>query len=86
MKAPARRNGPRRLLACLLAAITALALGGCSPRRAQNPSSPLGPVNAVADDGASSLMPRGADVVACCTDGHAAQGPGQFESRAPTRA
>jgi len=59
----------RRLLgAGVLAA--AVVLSGCSALVAQNPSSALRPVNAVADGEEKRLMLQGADVVAYFTQGH----------------
>ncbi len=58
--------------ALLLAA--ALVLGGCSAMMAQNPSSPLKPVNAVADADDSRVMLKGHDVVSYFTQGRHALG------------
>ena len=60
----------------VLAAVT---LGGCSAMRAQNPSSPLKPVNAV-PEGDERLMLKGHDVVAYFTQGRHALGLVQFKS------
>ena len=54
-------------------------LGGCSAMRAQNPSSPLKPVNAV-PEGDERLMLKGHDVVAYFTQGRHALGLAQFKS------
>jgi YHS domain-containing protein len=64
-------------LVLLLAAL----LSGCSAMTAQNPSSALKPVNAVADGGDARVMLKGADVVAYFTQGKYVQGSPQFSSR-----
>ena len=75
----AARPRPRRLIgAGLLTA--ALLLGGCSAMNAQNPSSALKPVNAVADAGAARLMLKGHDVVAYFTAGRHMAGSPAFQS------
>ena len=56
------------------------ALGGCSAMVAQNPSSALKPVNAVADGGDDHVMLKGADVTAYFTQGRYVQGSPQFRS------
>ena len=66
------------LIAVVIGAITALA--GCSAMRAQNPSSALQPVNAVADGDDERVMLKGHDVVAYFTQGHHALGSQQFKS------
>lgn len=66
------------LTAVVIGAITALA--GCSAMRAQNPSSALQPVNAVADGDDERVMLKGHDVVAYFTQGHHALGSNQFKS------
>lgn len=58
----------------------AIALGGCSALVAQNPSSPLSPVNAMPQADGPPLMLKGYDVVAYFTDGHDAPGSPQFQS------
>lgn len=55
-------------------------LAGCGAMVAQNPSSPLKPVNAVADDADSRVMLKGADVVAYFTQGKYVQGDVKFKS------
>lgn len=55
----------RMTLGLLLAA----ALAGCAPMQAQNPSSALRPVNAMAEGADERLMLQGADVVAYFTQG-----------------
>ncbi|MEO5732664.1 MAG: YHS domain-containing (seleno)protein [Rubrivivax sp.] len=70
---------PRRFLATVAIA-TAVLLAGCSAMQAQNPSSPLKPVNAVTDANAERLMLKGHDVVSYFTDGHHALGSPQFQS------
>jgi YHS domain-containing protein len=65
----------------LLASIGAVVLfSGCSALTAQNPSSPLKPVNAVADADDSRVMLKGHDVVAYFTQGKHALGSPQFKS------
>lgn len=62
------------------AALAALVLSGCGAMRAQNPSSTLKPVNAVADGGDERVMLFGHDVVAYFTLGRHALGSAQFKS------
>ena len=62
------------------AATALLALSGCSAMLAQNPSSPLKPVNAVADGGDERVMLNGHDMVAYFTQGRHAMGLPQFKS------
>ena len=69
----------RRLLIAFAAA-GALVLAGCGAMLAQNPSSPLKPVNASADGTDESLMLKGFDVVAYFTEGRHAMGAPQFKS------
>ena len=58
------------------AALLALALAGCGAMSAQNPSTALRPVNAVADGGDARVMLKGHDVVSYFTQGrHAAGDP-----------
>lgn len=67
--------------ALLLGTLTAvLMLGGCSALVAQNPSSALKPVNAVADGADERVMLKGHDVVAYFTQGKHALGSTQFSS------
>ena len=68
----------RGLLAATLAA--SLLLGGCGAMLAQNPSSPLKPVNAVAAEGDDPLMLKGYDVVAYFTQDHHALGSAAHQS------
>ncbi len=56
------------------------ALAGCGAMTAQNPSSALKPVNAVGDANDSSVMLKGADVVAYFTQSKYVQGSPQFKS------
>jgi YHS domain-containing protein len=56
------------------------ALTGCGAMLAQNPSSALKPVNAVADGGDERVILKGADVVAYFTQGRYVQGSPQFKS------
>jgi len=66
----------------LTAALAALVLlAGCSAMQAQNPSSPLRPVNAVADESGQAVMLKGHDVVAYFTDGRHATGLPAFSSQ-----
>ncbi len=60
--------------------VAATLLGGCSAMRAQNPSTALQPVNAVADGDDERVMLKGHDVVAYFTQGHHALGSNQFKS------
>ena len=60
-----------RPIATLLIAAT---LAGCSALQAQNPSSALKPVNAVAMDGDERVMLQGHDVVAYFTKGEPVEG------------
>jgi YHS domain-containing protein len=73
---------PQRLLrrGLLPLVLVAAALAGCSAMTAQNPSSPLKPVNAVADGGDARVMLKGADVTAYFTQGKFVQGSPQFKS------
>jgi YHS domain-containing protein len=57
-----------------------VALAGCGAMTAQNPSSTLKPVNAVADASDSRVMLKGADVVAYFTQSKYVQGTTQFKS------
>ncbi len=66
--------------ATCLAAVAALALSGCSAMMAQNPSTALKPVNAIAMGGDDRVMLAGHDVVAYWTLGHHAVGLPQFSS------
>ena len=63
-----------RSLLTATALCTALALSGCSALIAQNPTSALQPVNAVADAGDDRVMLAGHDVVAYFTLGRHAPG------------
>jgi YHS domain-containing protein len=71
-----------RLLNLAAAAVlAAFVLSGCSALVAQNPSSALKPVNAVAEGGDGRVMLKGADVVAYFTQNRYLQGQAQFSSR-----
>jgi YHS domain-containing protein len=71
----------QRLFNLGAAAFVAVALlGGCSAMVAQNPSSPLKPVNAVRSGDDARLMLNGADVVAYFTMGKFVQGTPQHRS------
>jgi hypothetical protein len=63
-----------RALLASTAVSAALVLGGCSALIAQNPTSALQPVNAVADAGDDRVMLAGHDVVAYFTQGRHAPG------------
>lgn len=60
--------------------LATLLLGGCSAMTAQNPSSPLKPVNAMADADGARVMLKGADVVNYFTVGRDAAGSAQIKS------
>ena len=66
-----------RLIACLAMAV---GLAACGALQAQNPSSALKPVNAVAMDGDERVMLKGHDVVAYFTQGKHAVGSPQIKS------
>jgi len=70
----------RALRAIALAGGAAFALSGCGAMLAQNPSSALKPVNAVADGSDDRVMLAGHDVVAYWTLGRHAPGSPQFKS------
>ena len=53
----------------LAAAARAVSLAGCTAMLAQNPSSPLKPVNAMSEGGDEHVMLKGHDMVAYFTDG-----------------
>ncbi len=81
MNAPAESAAHRlRRLGTAAVLCTVVAVAGCTALPAQNPASPLKPVNAVADAGAEHLMLKGHDVVSYFTDGHDALGSPQFQS------
>ena len=67
-----------RIASWLLLAL--LSLNGCSAILAQNPSSALKPVNAVAQEGVDRLILKGADVVAYFTRASYVQGSARFTS------
>ena len=60
--------------------LAGLLLAGCTPMTAQNPSSALRPVNAVADGDDERVLLAGYDVVAYFTQGRHQRGSPQFES------
>ena len=66
--------------AALAVSLSAALLGltGCGAMSAQNPSSALKPVNAVAIAPDARVMLKGADVVAYFSDGRFEQGVPQF--------
>lgn len=80
MNLPMTTSLPRltRVTAPLL--LTGLLLGGCTAMTAQNPDSPLRPVNAVADGGDARVMLKGHDVVSYFTTGRHALGSPQWSS------
>jgi YHS domain-containing protein len=69
-----------RRLAPAAAALALAALAGCSAMVAQNPSSALKPVNAIAMDGEERVMLKGHDVVAYFTQNRHMPGMPQFRS------
>jgi YHS domain-containing protein len=69
----------RAVVATALFALASV-LAGCSALVAQNPSSPMQPVNAVRDGDEARLMLRGYDVVAYQTLGRAVLGSPQYRS------
>lgn len=71
----------RRIEMLLLALASVIALGGCGPIVAQNPSGKYSPVNAVAEGDESRLLLKGADVVAYFVDNKYQAGLAQFSSR-----
>jgi YHS domain-containing protein len=73
---------PSTRRACVAASLTALALAlaGCNALNAQNPSSPLQPVNAVADAPDDRVMLKGADVVSYFVEGRYVQGKPELKS------
>jgi YHS domain-containing protein len=75
-----RSSWAQRVGGFMAAATVALLLGGCSAMTAQNPSSTLKPVNAVADGGDARVMLKGADVVSYFTAGKNAAGLPQIKS------
>jgi len=70
-----------RLRSLLCAALIAL-LAGCGAMTAQNPSSALRPVNAIADGGDERVMLAGHDVVAASSS---AADPARSTTRSRTR-
>jgi YHS domain-containing protein len=71
----------RQIEMLLLALASVIALGGCGPIVAQNPSGKYSPVNAVAEGDESRLLLKGADVVAYFVDNKYQAGLAQFSSR-----
>ncbi len=76
----ASQTNPVRCLALAASLVAVVSLTGCSAMLAQNPSSELKPVNAVAEAEAAHLMLKGHDVVAYFIDNHDALGSPQFQS------
>ena len=74
------KNHTRLIAALLLTAALGSSLVGCTALVAQNPSSALKPVNAVADGADERVMLKGHDVVAYFTDGKHMLGSPQFSS------
>lgn len=74
-------SAARVATAVALAAALTVAFSGCTAMNAQNPSGSLKPVNAVADADDSSVMLKGADVVAYFTQGKYVPGEGKFNSK-----
>jgi YHS domain-containing protein len=74
------RHRSLRGFALTLVLLAGLALSGCAALRAQNPSSALKPVNAVALEGDERVMLAGHDVVAYWTLGRHAVGSPQIKS------
>jgi YHS domain-containing protein len=70
----------RALQAAVLLAAAALA-AGCSALVAQNPATPMQPVNAVRNGDDASLMVRGYDVVSYVVDARAVPGLPQFRTQ-----
>ncbi len=78
---PISTHLPSRLSRVLAAvAFSVLLLGGCTALVAQNPSSALKPVNAVAEGGDERVMLKGYDVVAYFTQARHVIGTPQFKS------
>lgn len=74
-------NGPSLRRSVLVALVgSAVLLGGCNSLLAQNPSSPMRPVNAVRSGDESRLMLRGYDVVAYVTQSQALPGSTQYRT------
>ena len=77
MKTSALRHGARIVTTL---AVATLLLAGCGAMQAQNPSSALKPVNAVAEGGDERVMLFGHDVVSYFADGRHALGAKQFST------
>ncbi len=73
-------TGRQHLVRGLAAAAIVVSLVGCGAMTAQNPSSNFKPVNAVADEHSSSVMLKGADVVAYWTMNKYVQGKPEIKS------
>jgi hypothetical protein len=71
----------RQIEMLLLALASVIALGGCGPIVAQNPSGKYSPVNAVAEEDDKRVLLKGADLVAYFVDNKYQQGTPQFSSR-----
>jgi YHS domain-containing protein len=76
----AARPEARLSAACAATLLSLALLGGCSALVAQNPSSALQPVNAVADGADERLMLKGYDVVAYFTQNRHQLGSAQIKS------
>ncbi len=77
MKPSPLRHGARIVTTV---AVATLLLAGCGAMQAQNPSSALRPVNAVAEGGDERVMLFGHDVVSYFTDGKHMPGSKQFST------
>ena len=78
---PSRASALKRFAAIATSGlIMAAVLSGCGAMTAQNPSSSLKPVNAVADEQDARVILKGADVVAYFTQGKYVQGMPQIKS------
>ena len=78
---PSRASALKRFAAIATSGlIMAAFLSGCGAMTAQNPSSSLKPVNAVADEQDARVILKGADVVAYFTQGKYVQGMPQIKS------
>lgn len=72
---------PRLFNLAAIALLAVAALSGCSAMVAQNPSTPLRPVNAVAIGDEARVMLAGHDVVAYFTQGRHALGNAAYQSQ-----
>jgi YHS domain-containing protein len=79
-RSPDENTASRRATATVALAAVVIAASGCTALVAQNPSSALQPVNAVADGNDERLMLKGYDVVAYFTQNQHRLGTPQFKS------